>query len=116
MLPVKKNERLSVNFRDLRQRAPENGLLFLTHRLFGRQQPRRRSFADCIERFRISQRFTAFAAQTVVDPVAGDAAEPGAQLRRLAQMPEMFPGSDEGFLGEVLALAEAAGGAVSQGT
>lgn len=38
----------------------------------------------------------------------GDAAEPGAKLLPVAQGRELLPGGDEGFLGDILALAPVA--------
>ena len=49
-----------------------------------------------------------------MNPVSDDAAEPSSQFGRLAQKLEMFPRRNEGFLRDVLALAEIANSAVSQ--
>src|ERR1022692_5184524 len=58
----------------------------------------------------------AFAAEKVIDAVARDAAKPGPELVAFAQMAEVFPRGDEGFLCQILTLAKAAGGAVGQRT
>ena len=55
-----------------------------------------------------------FAAEKIIDAVAGDAAKPGAEFVAFAQMAEVFPRGDEGFLRQVFALTEAAGGAIGQ--
>ena len=58
--------------------------------------------------------FDALAAQPIMDDIARDAAEPGAEFSGFVQIGQAFPGDDKGFLGEVLALGQAARGAVSQ--
>ena len=65
-------------------------------------------------RFGLMARFAPLSAQGIVDEIAGDAAKPGAQFARLAQFGKLFPGGDECFLGQVLALTETAGGAVRE--
>lgn len=67
-------------------------------------------------RRRGAERFASFAAERVIDAVPGDAAEPGLQLVPLAEVAEMFPGGDEGFLREVLARPQTPGGAVGERT
>ena len=67
-----------------------------------------------LQRFGFADRFAAFAAEKIIDAVARDAAEPRAKFVAFAQMAELFPRGDEGFLREIFALAETAGGAVSQ--
>ena len=59
-------------------------------------------------------RFAALPLQAFVNPVADDAAQPGAKFVRFAQEAEMFPCGNECFLGHVLALAEMADPAVGQ--
>ena len=53
-------------------------------------------------------------AKEIVDEIAGDATQPGAQFFRFAQIAQLFPGGDKDILREVLALAQAAGGAVGE--
>src|ERR1019366_3876611 len=55
-------------------------------------------------------------AKGVANAIAGDSTQPGAQLGRLTQVAKLSPRSHERFLRYVLALAQAASGAVSEGT
>ena len=58
----------------------------------------------------------AFAAQIIINTIASHAAEPGPQLARFAQVTQVLPCRDKRFLGQILALPQTAGGAVSQRT
>ena len=62
------------------------------------------------------RRFAALTPQRIVDEVPRDAAQPGAQFFRFAQVRQLFPRGQKSFLRQVLALAQAAGGAVGQRT
>ena len=54
-------------------------------------------------------------AERVVDEIAGNAAKPGAQFFRFAEVTQLLPGGDKGVLCQIFTLAQAAGGAVSEG-
>ena len=59
-------------------------------------------------------RLSPLAPEFLADEKTGDAAQPGPQPGRLAQVRQLFPGGHESFLGEVFALAHVAGGAIRQ--
>ena len=60
------------------------------------------------------RRLAPLPAQLVVDEIPRNGAKPRAQFFRLAQAGKLFPGGDECFLRQILALAQAAGRIVSQ--
>ena len=53
--------------------------------------------------------------EIAVNDVAGNAAQPRAEPAGIAQIAQFPPGGEKGFLGQVLAAAAAAGGAVGEG-
>ena len=73
-------------------------------------------FGNFLQRFRLMTRFAPPPAQRIVDEIPRDTAEPRAQFFRLAQPGQLFPRGDKRFLRQILALAQAARGAVSQRT
>ena len=111
---AKKNERLAINFRDAFERMPQNRLLFVADGLIHRQGFERRRFRNFFQRFGAVTRLAALFAQRIIDEIPRDAAKPRAQFFRPAQTGELFPRGQKCFLRDVLALAQAARGAVSQ--
>src|SRR5271156_3754194 len=115
MFAVKQNEWHPVSLRNAFQRAPEDRGLFVADHVIDRQRFGRMSFRDILKRFSLMIGFAAFAAEKIIDPVPGNATKPGPELLAFPQMAEPLPGDNKGFLRKVFALAEVAGGAVSQG-
>src|SRR6267154_4298617 len=58
----------------------------------------------------------ALSAELFTDEKTGDSAQPGPELRGLAQFGKLLPRRDKGFLGEVLAQGQAARRIVSDRT
>jgi hypothetical protein len=67
-----------------------------------------------LQRFRMVHRFASFPAKVLLNPESNNAAKPGTQLRRLAQLPEMLPRRDECLLRDIRALAQIAKPTVGQ--
>ena len=111
---IKEDERFTVSFGNVFQGTPEQGLFFVADGMVRRERLERRRFVGGVQRFGCAQRLATFAAKRAVDSVPRNPAQPRAQFARFAQHPEVLPGGDEGFLGQVFALAEAARGAVGE--
>src|SRR5262249_55231469 len=69
-----------------------------------------------IERFGLMNGFASITTKCLADQAAGNAAQPGAKLVPFAQQSQVFPGGNERFLSKILALTQAAGGAIGQRT
>src|ERR1700748_569281 len=98
MCAIKEDERLTIDFRNLFQRAPEYLLLFLADGLpggIGRGGGDRQIF---IQQFSPGNGGSSLLAKRAMNEVAGDAKEPGLELGRLFQITKFSPGNDEGFL------------------
>ena len=115
MFAVIQDERFAIQFRDFFQRPPQNGLLLAADGLFGWQGLDCRRVVGIFQRRGVECRLASVAFEAFLNQMAGDAAQPGAELGRFAQGAELFPRGKKGFLGHVLAPAHVAGGAVGQG-
>src|SRR5207249_5964511 len=98
MLAVEQYERFAIAFRDSFERTPQNRLFLPTGGLFGRKRFAGGRVMHDVQRLGMVRRFASFPVKVLVDPVSDDATEPGAQLGRLAQQPEMLPCRNERFL------------------
>lgn len=57
-------------------------------------------------------RFVALSAEFLADEEAGDTAQPGAEMRGLAELGKLFPRGDKRILGKIFAEGQAARGVV----
>lgn len=115
-LPIEEDQRLAVAFRDLLQGAPKNGLFLAADRPLHRNGVGRRGLGQEFQRCGPLGRIALPPAESAGHDTSRDPAQPGGQSLGLAQGPQVLPSHDEGFLGEILALAEAAGRAVGEGS
>ena len=67
------------------------------------------------QRFGLGEGIAGLSAEGIIDKIARDAEEPGAELGRLPEIGELAPGGDEDLLREVFAAGDIAAGAVGQG-
>ena len=113
-LTVEKDKRFAVELGDLREGAPKERLFLVRHGLGVGRERRGRGRAEKVGG-REKRMFAEGVAAGGVDEIAGDAAQPGAELGGLAKFGQLFPGGDEDVLRDVLAMGDAAGGGVGEG-
>ena len=114
MLAVEQDERLPIDLGNAFDGAPKNGFLLLADGALRRERIGVRGALRSLQGLGGMEGFASIPSQRLADQIARDAAEPGAQARRLAQPRKLLPGDKERLLREVFALAQAAGGGVSQ--
>ena len=71
-------------------------------------------FRNFFQRFSAVAWFATLLAQKIMDEIPRDAADPGAQFFRFAQIAELLPRRQKSFLRQILALAQITGGAKRQ--
>ena len=114
MLAIEENERFAVDFRDAFDGTPEDAGFLLADGEIVRLGLGCGRRVEYVERFADVAGFAALFFEGIVSEVASDAAKPGTELLRFAEAGKLFPGGEESLLGEVFALVQAAGGAVSK--